>query len=220
MSMLRTLLRWAVRTSLLSALLFLAAGSTRIPSLCDYVAVLSALLLFTMVAIDPELAHERNRPGGADIDPGSRNASGFLFLVTVTFAALDVGRLHQSDGVPPPWHLPSIIVFVAALILQASAMIVNPFFSSALRIQTERSHSVIARGPYRIVRHPGYFAMLIAVPVSALTVGSWLALIPALAFSAVIVRRTALEDRYLRQELPGYLSYTESVRYRLLPGIW
>jgi protein-S-isoprenylcysteine O-methyltransferase Ste14 len=44
--------------------------------------------------------------------------------------------------------------------------------------------------------------------------------IPAFAFSAVIIRRTALEDRYLSQELPGYLGYTESVRYRLLPGIW
>jgi protein-S-isoprenylcysteine O-methyltransferase Ste14 len=62
--------------------------------------------------------------------------------------------------------------------------------------------------------------MLIAVPASALSVGSWLALIPAFAFSAVIIRRTALEDWYLSQELPGYLGYTESVRYRLLPGIW
>jgi len=220
MSTLRTFLRWAVLTSLLSAVLFIAAGSTQIPSLRDYVAALSALLLFTMVAIDPKLAHERNHPGGADIDSGSRIASGFLFLVTVIFAALDVGRLHKSDGVPPSWHLPAILVFAAALILQASAMIVIPFFSSAVRIQCERGHSVITFGPYRFLRHPGYLAMLIAVPASALSVGSWLALIPAFAFSAVIIRRTALEDWYLSQELPGYLGYTESVRYRLLPGIW
>jgi hypothetical protein len=92
--------------------------------------------------------------------------------------------------------------------------------SPGLRIQTERGRSVITSGPYQIVRHPGYFAMLVAVPASALAVGSWLALLPAFAFSAVIVRRTALEDRYLRQVVPGYLSYAESVRYRLLPGIW
>jgi protein-S-isoprenylcysteine O-methyltransferase Ste14 len=220
MSTLRPLLRWGVLTSLLTAILFIAAGTTQIPYLCDYVATLSALLLFIMVAIGPMLARERASPAGADIDPQSRIASGFLFLVTIIFAALDVGRLHQSDGVPPSWHLPAILVFSAALILQAAAMIVNPFFSPALRIQTERGHSVITRGPYRIIRHPGYFAMLVAVPASALAVGSWLALIPAFAFSAVIVRRTALEDRYLRQVLPGYLGYAESVRYRLLPGIW
>jgi len=220
MSTLRTLLRWAMLTSLLSAVLFIAAGSTQIPSLRDYVAVLSALLLFTMLSVHPELARERARPAGSDIDPPSRNASGFLFLVTVIFAALDVGRLRQSDGVPPSWHLPALLVLAAALILQAAAMIVNPFFSPALRIQTERGHSVITCGPYRFLRHPGYLAMLIAVPASALAVGSWLALIPAFAFSAVIVRRTTLEDRYLRQVFPGYLGYADSVRYRLLPGVW
>ena len=220
MSTLLALFRWGVLASLLAAILFIAAGSTRIPSLRDYVAVLSALLLFTMVAIDPELARERTHPGGTDIDPQSRTASGFLFLVTIIFAALDVGRLHQSDSVPPSWHLPALMVLAAALILQAAAMLVNPFFSPALRLQTERGHSVVTCGPYRFLRHPGYLAMIIAVPASALTLGSWLALIPTFAFSVVIVRRTALEDRYLRQALPGYVGYTETVRYRLLPGIW
>ena len=220
MATLRTLLRWAMLTSLLSVLLFIAAGSTRIPLLRDYIAVLSALLLFTMISVDPGLARERSHPAGIDLDPASRTASGFLFLVTIVFAALDVGRLHQSDGVPPSWHLPAILAFSAAMAFQAAAMIVNPYFSPALRIQTDRGHSVISCGPYRAVRHPGYVAMFVAVPASALAIGSWLALIPAVAFGAVIVRRTALEDRYLRQELSGYLSYAKSVRYRLVPGIW
>jgi protein-S-isoprenylcysteine O-methyltransferase Ste14 len=220
MATLYTLIRWAVLSSLLSTMLFIAAGSTAIPSLRDYVAILSALLLFTMVAVDPELARERARPTGRDIDPGSRTASGILFLVTVIFAALDVGRLHQSDSVPSSWQLVAIMVFAAALILQAAAMIVNPFFSPALRIQAERAHSVITRGPYRFLRHPGYLAMLIAVPASALALGSWLALIPAFAFTAVIMRRTALEDCFLEGNLPGYNQYMFRVRYRVFFGIW
>jgi protein-S-isoprenylcysteine O-methyltransferase Ste14 len=32
--------------------------------------------------------------------------------------------------------------------------------------------------------------------------------------------RTALEDRTLQEELPGYREYTERVHYRLMPGIW
>jgi len=182
--------------------------------------VLSALLLFTMLSVDPELARERAHPAGTDIDSHSRTASGFLFLVTVTFAALDVGRLHQSDSVPFFWQIAAIMVFAAALILQAAAMIVNPFFSPALRIQAERGHAVITRGPYRFLRHPGYLAMLIAVPASALAVGSWLALIPGFAFSAVIIRRTALEDRFLQSHLPSYDRYVFRVRYRLFCGIW
>jgi protein-S-isoprenylcysteine O-methyltransferase Ste14 len=220
MATLYTLIRWAVLTSLLSAVLFMAAGSTEIPSLRDYVAVLSALLLFTMVAVDPELARERARPAGRDIDPGSRTASGFLFLATVIFAALDVGRLHQSDSVRPSWKLAAIMVFAVALILQAAAMIVNPFFSPALRIQAEHGHSVMTRGPYRFLRHPGYLAMLMAMPASAVAIGSWLALIPAFAFSAVIIRRTAVEDCFLKAHLPGYNRYMFRVRYRLFCGIW
>ena len=152
-----------------------------------------------------------------DIDPGSRTASGFLFLVTVIFAALDVGRLHQSDSVPPSWQLAAIMVFAAALILQAAAMIVNPFFSPALRIQAERGHSVITRGPYRFLRHPGYLAMLIAMPASAVAIGSWLALIPAAGFGLVIVRRARKEDEFLKQNLSGYIDYMERVRGGLFP---
>lgn len=59
--------------------------------------------------------------------------------------------------------------------------------------------------------------MLIAMPTSALAIGSWLALVPALAFSGVIVHRTALEDRFLHAHLPGYAEYGNRVRYKLVP---
>ena len=32
--------------------------------------------------------------------------------------------------------------------------------------------------------------------------------------------RTALEDRTLREELPGYREYAARTGHRLLPGIW
>ena len=33
-------------------------------------------------------------------------------------------------------------------------------------------------------------------------------------------RRTIIEDRFLRQHLPGYTGYAEQVPHRLLPGLW
>jgi len=42
----------------------------------------------------------------------------------------------------------------------------------------------------------------------------------ALAASAWIVLRTALEDATLRRELPGYEDYSRRTRSRLVPGIW
>jgi hypothetical protein len=57
------------------------------------------------VAVDPELAQERAHPGGGGRDQGVRFASGLLFVVTVGTAAMDVGRLHQSDIVPPAFRI-------------------------------------------------------------------------------------------------------------------
>jgi protein-S-isoprenylcysteine O-methyltransferase Ste14 len=38
--------------------------------------------------------------------------------------------------------------------------------------------------------------------------------------AVLIIWRTAMEDRTLRQELPGYEQYAAVTRYRLLPGVW
>lgn len=208
----RAVTRWAVLAGLLAGGLFLAAGTTRIPMLRAYIAVFSALLLVTMLAVDPGLAQERARPGATGQDANERFSAGFLFLVTVGFAAMDVGRLHQSDSVPIPVGMIALALFAAALAFQAWAMIVNPFFSPIIRIQPGRGHHVITRGPYRWLRHPGYLAMLVAIPASALAIGSWLALVPAAGFCAVIVRRAPMEDDFLKGNLPGYIDYMQRVQ--------
>jgi protein-S-isoprenylcysteine O-methyltransferase Ste14 len=216
----RTIGRWALLTSLFAFLLFFAAGTTEIASLRAYVTTFSGLLLVTMLAVHPDLAEERLQTHEGALDSGVRLASGFLFLVTVVAAALDVGRLHESDTVAASGRLAALLAFSAAVAFQASAMIVNPFFSPVIRLQGERNHRLITRGPYRLLRHPGYLGMVVAIPTSALALGSWLALIPGLAFSVVIIRRTECEDQFLKVNLPGYTDYSGKVRYRLLPGIW
>ena len=211
------LIRWAILTALMAGGLFLAAGTTRIPRLRAYFAVFSAMLLLTMLAVDPGLAQERAHPQAGGRDARARVGAGLLFLVTVGFAAMDVGRLHQSDAVPVPVSLVALAVFAAALALQVWAMIVNPFFSPVIRIQAERGHHVITRGPYRWLRHPGHFAMIVAIPASAIAIGSWLALIPAEGFCAVILRRARMEDKFLKLNVPGYIDYTHLVPSGLFP---
>ncbi|MGH9469710.1 MAG: methyltransferase family protein [Terriglobia bacterium] len=197
----------------------LAAGTTRLPMLRAYVAVFSVVLLITMLAVDPELASERAHPGATGQDARARFGAGFLFLVTVGFAAMDVGRLHQSDSVPGTVSMIVLVAFAAALGLQVWAMVVNPFFSPVVRIQAERSHHVITRGPYRWLRHPGYLAMLIAIPASALAIGSWLASIPAAGFCLVIVRRARSEEEFLKRNLVGYIDYMQLVPGGLFPRL-
>ena len=75
-------------------------------------------------------------------------------------------------------------------------------------------------GPYRFVRHPGYTAGILGAPSMPLILGSWWAFVPTAIYILVFVLRTALEDKTLRQELPGYAEYAKSTRYRLVPGVW
>jgi protein-S-isoprenylcysteine O-methyltransferase Ste14 len=131
-------------------------------------------------------------------------AAGFLSLVTRIVAALSVGRLRPCFNVLIPLRDAALAVLALSGSLQTWAMIVNPFFSPVIRLQTECSHRVIESGPYKFMRHPGYFAMLISIPASALALGSWLALIPALGFVLVVSRRARLEDEFLMRNLSGY----------------
>ncbi len=100
------------------------------------------------------------------------------------------------------------------------AMTSNRFFSSFMRIQTERGHMVETGGPYRFVRHPGYVGGLLLYGASPLALASLWAAIPAILMVGLFLYRTAREDQTLRAELEGYTDYTQWVRYRLLPGVW
>jgi protein-S-isoprenylcysteine O-methyltransferase Ste14 len=100
------------------------------------------------------------------------------------------------------------------------AMWTNNFFSSRVRIQTDRGQYVVQEGPYSFVRHPGYLGVLFWQPSIPLSLGSLWGLIPACLAVISIIIRTYLEDRMLQKELPGYSDYTRKVRYRLIRGIW
>lgn len=214
--LLRLLVRWALITASLTALLYLAAGTTHVLSIRRYVAVFSSLLLVTMLSVDPRLAQERAHPRNAGID-GLRFAAALLFLLTLTAAALSVGRFPLSFTVPNPLRFAALAAFALSGSLQTWAMIVNPFFSPVVRLQAERSHRVVEDGPYRFMRHPGYFAMSIAAPTSAIALGSWIALVPAAAFVTIIAHRARIEDEFLTQNLSGYKSYAKRIRGGLFP---
>ena len=126
-------------------------------------------------------------------------------------AGLDVGRFHWSDGVPPAVQGAGLLAVVAALAVVVWAMAVNRFFSPVIRMQTDRAHHLVTRGPYRYVRHPAYAAFPFVMVGSGLALGSWLA---ALIGLLLVVLVLALEDGVLREQLEGYAAYARQVRYR------
>lgn len=147
-----------------------------------------------------------------------------LYLLFATFllplvAGLDV-RFGWTRELDAAWNLSGAMVLAVGLALTEWALIVNSYFSTAVRIQGDRGQTVCRAGPYRFVRHPGYVGYSLQSLGTALLLGSLWALIASAAAVALMVARTVLEDRLLQAELPGYPDYARDVRYRLVPGVW
>lgn len=211
----------AIGFSVLSGIaLFASAGTFAIPGFWIYLAIFAAVFIASFLLIDPDLARERMRPGGKKPPVGLQIFSAVLFVHWV-LAGLDRGRFHWSDTVPPGLQVLGLITFAAGFAVCFWAMRENRFFSSVVRIQSDRGQFVVTTGPYAIIRHPGYLAGILIIAASGVALGSWLAAAFLVAMSLpFLLYRAITEDRFLQAELPGYRDYAARVRWRLCPGIW
>ena len=190
-------------------------------------------LLFVAAGLGGRLWAERRHPG---LLADRQNIEKFqdakawdkvlapLMALSMSFPLVIVAGLDHRGGWSPvlaPWLIaPGFILVSLGYACGAWALAENRFFTSTVRIQTDRGHTVCDSGPYRMVRHPGYAGSILALPGIVLALGSVWTLVPAAVALIIAVIRTALEDRTLQQELPGYRAYAQRVPYRLVPGLY
>lgn len=129
-------------------------------------------------------------------------------------------RFNWSQELSIIIHIVGILLMIFGNALFTWSMISNKYFSTLVRIQVDRNHTVSTGGPYSFVRHPGYVGYNLFNFATPLILGSLWALIPAGISLILLVIRTGLEDRTLKKELNGYKEYAKRVKYRLVPGIW
>jgi protein-S-isoprenylcysteine O-methyltransferase Ste14 len=189
-----------------------------------YVATGLTLSLLTRLVLrsDRELLEERTKLSSTAKSWDKRLLGiGFLLtLITLVVAGLDAGRYRFTPTLTWPYCVAGLSCNVAGTAIFLRAMKENRFFSSVVRIQSERGHSVCHTGPYSVVRHPGYSGMILgSLGLPLLLMSAWCA-IPTLLFVLVMVVRTQREDSCLQAELDGYREYCNATRYRLVPGAW
>ena len=177
---------------------------------------------FIVLRRDPELIAERGRirEDAKSWDKALAPVVSLLLpLITLVVSALDE-RSGWSPRMSPAVHLLSLAATAAGYGIVTWAMASNRFFSGLVRIQKERGHTVATAGPYGYLRHPGYAGTIAFTLATPLLLGSLWGVVTAGLAAALFVLRTALEDRTLMAELPGYRDYAARVRYRLLPAAW
>jgi protein-S-isoprenylcysteine O-methyltransferase Ste14 len=172
--------------------------------------------------LNPGLLEQRERGIRKDTKPFDKIFLRLLLSFTIVLpviAGLDAVRFSWAPM--PFWTTyPGIGLIAVSAILITWVMIKNSHAESSVRIQEDRGHTVISSGPYRFVRHPMYVGLIMLYASMALILGSMWALAVAALITILLLWRTALEERALRRELPGYEEYTAVTRYRLMPGIW
>jgi protein-S-isoprenylcysteine O-methyltransferase Ste14 len=204
---------------LLAAVLFGGAGRFDVPRLWAYLGVYSGSMLVAVFLVDPSLYKERVRPGGKR-PPWYIHVLTALFVIHLLVGGIEAGRYRWTPPVPVAVEVAAFVAFTVCWGVVVWAMHVNPFFSSVVRIQTDRGHTLVTSGPYRWVRHPGYAATLVVLLTSGMALGSWAAVVVLLPLLPFILYRTVTEDAFLMKNLPGYPAYAARVRHRLIPGVW
>jgi protein-S-isoprenylcysteine O-methyltransferase Ste14 len=209
-----------------AAALFLAAGTVAwlagwafLLLFFGFVVALSAWLL----RHDPGLLTERmtgvGKANQKSWDKALYALANLLFLAWLVWMPLDAVRLQWSRV--PAWvQVAGAVALLGSFYLFYLTFRENSYLSPAVRVQAERGQQVVSTGPYRYVRHPMYATAIIFVIGTSLLLGSWYGLFCGVPLIGLIAWRAVLEERTLREELPGYNDYIARVRYRLIPHVW
>jgi len=223
----RILAHWLLQNLILTIVyglcLFLPAGSIAWLAAWFYLAVNIACQTGIGLALrsTPGLLEKRMHSDRSSALPWDRPLTGIVSLfgpaASLIVAGLD--RHSSWSSTTAGWQMFGGFLVLAGSLLAAWALVANRHFYGFVRID-EEGHTVIRSGPYAWIRHPGYAGALVFNLGAPLLLSSGWAFIPAGITILALGIRTILEDRYLRQNLPGYEEYANEVHWRLIPGVW
>lgn len=204
-----------------SLLLFVSAGTLNWLWAWIFIAIYPIYTFINLRILPKELIAERGK-AKVNQKKWDKTITKLIILpsvITPIIAGLDI-RFNWTGEINLYIHLAGLFFYILGNFIVTWSMASNKFFSTVVRIQTDREHSVASSGPYKYVRHPGYVGIILNLMSSPLIFGSIWSLIPSFFGASLFVLRTALEDKTLKMELDGYKEFSGNVRFRLIPGVW
>ncbi|SMC16650.1 Protein-S-isoprenylcysteine O-methyltransferase Ste14 [Clostridium acidisoli DSM 12555] len=203
---------------ILSAILFIPAGSLKFFEAWIWLGEFFLMMVYTSIYLfkkNPELLKKRME--FKEKEKMSKIQS-LLNLYIIGFSVPGIDYRNHWSNVPTSLVIISNIIVCIGLIIIILVFKENSYASTTIKI--ENGQYVISTGIYSIVRHPMYLGMLLITLFSPLALGSFWALIPFVFSVPATILRIQNEEKLLFKELLGYREYCLKVKYRVLPFIW
>jgi protein-S-isoprenylcysteine O-methyltransferase Ste14 len=208
---------------IMAFLLFGPAGTFDFWQAWAYLAIFFTASILTTIYLmkkDPALL-ARRLSGGPTAEKRTPQRI-IMFFVSVGFVGLlVVPALNQRYE----WSSVPVWLVIAGDILTAVGFYIiflvyreNSF--AAATINVAEGQKVISTGPYAVVRHPMYAGASLYMIGMPLALGSYWGFLILAGIGPFLIWRLFDEERFLKQNLPGYTEYYAKVRWRLIPGIF
>ena len=207
--------------------LFIPAGTWNWPEAWIYLAVFFVYMTFNVIYLNkknPEILRNRIQYKKEGVKGKAEGSDKWrmpllsaIFVIEFILPGFD-----ERYGWSEMYIVLNVLGFVGlglGLYFIFTTMLENAYASKVLDVRKDKGHKVIDTGPYAHVRHPmysGFILMFISVPFC---LDCWYALIPGVAFFALIMVRINYEEEMLIKQLDGYEKYRKKVKYKIIPKI-
>jgi protein-S-isoprenylcysteine O-methyltransferase Ste14 len=208
---------------ILGLLLFLSAGTIRYWQAWAYLTIFTgASLLITLYLLKNDPALLMRRMSGGPTAEKQTTQKIIMFFASVGFIGLlVVPALDHRFG----WSaVPLAIVILGNILVLVGLYLVflvykeNTYTSAT--IEVAQNQKVISTGPYALVRHPMYASSSLYIIGTPLALGSYWGFLAFAFMMPFLIWRLFDEEKFLAQNLPGYMEYQEKVQHRLVPYVW
>lgn len=219
-AVLTSVIRLALGVGLIFAMLFWPAGTFDYWQAWAWLAALFIPMSVSLVYLakrDPALLERRTRTKETRAQQKwVIGLSAVYFLVIFLLPGFD--KRFGWSAVPVWLVLAADAVVITAYTLYILVLRTNSYASRI--VEVEQNQQTITTGPYALVRHPMYLAMILMMTATPLALGSYWAFLPSLALIPLLAVRAKNEEELLIKDLAGYREYIQKTRQRLFPGVW
>jgi protein-S-isoprenylcysteine O-methyltransferase Ste14 len=202
--------------------LFLTAGTVNY--LQGWIFWLSFIIGISSISVyflkkDIVLIASRLKVGTSETDKTQKITQGVIgisFILILLISTLD----YRFAWSAIPFYFSLVGDFFVGIGLLLIFLVFRENSYTSVLVEVDSKQKVVSSGPYGKVRHPMYSGALLMLFFIPLALGSMWGLIAFLPILCAIPLRIMGEEKFLMENLKGYMEYCKKVRFRLIPLIW